>query len=98
LNGSIDAVMGALKEQLLGAKLYDKEAVAMLKTWKDSWFEEGVRMLYLLPRGTTDAILPLTLDPAPDELVRVMVGRMEFITPEREAAICKVIEKLGSED
>jgi len=60
--------------------LYAREAKAMVSTWKDSWFEEsGLRVLYVLPRGWTDRTLPLTLDPAPRELTRVMVGRAEIL-------------------
>jgi hypothetical protein len=62
--------------------LYPKEAQAMVDTWKDQWFaEEGTRVLYLLPRAWTDQVLPLTMSPRPDRVVRVMVGRAEVITP-----------------
>jgi hypothetical protein len=97
LNGSVDDVCSALKERLAKAGLYEKEAAAMIKTWRSSWFEEGLRLFHLLPRPTTDAILPLTLDPAPDALVRVMVGRMEFITPEHEELISGLLKKLGDD-
>ena len=62
--------------------LYSKEAAAMVDTWKDSWFREpGVRVLYVLPRKRTDDTLPMTLKPAPQELVRTMVGRAEVLPP-----------------
>jgi hypothetical protein len=62
--------------------LYRREALAMVKTWQDSWFEEdGTRVLYVLPRSWTDQTLPLKLDPAPRELTRVMVGRAEILMP-----------------
>jgi hypothetical protein len=35
-----------------------------------------------LPRAWTDRTLPLTLNPKPSQLVRVMVGRAEVLTPE----------------
>jgi hypothetical protein len=54
----------------------------MVETWRDSWFEEGTRVFYLIPRKTVDAILPLTVTPAPAETARAFVGRMEIITPE----------------
>ncbi|HEU0040110.1 MAG TPA: hypothetical protein VFR76_12635, partial [Verrucomicrobiae bacterium] len=70
---------------LVGAGLFQREAEAMVNTWKDSWFaDEGLRVLYLLPRAWTDATLPLEIDPQPQGLVRVMVGRAEVITPELE--------------
>jgi hypothetical protein len=77
------AKIGAQMEAALMAEgLFAPEARAMVQTWRDSWFtEEGTRVLYLLPRSWTDGILPMTLDPRPEELVRVMVGRAEVITP-----------------
>jgi hypothetical protein len=67
---------------LVNEGLYEREAAAMVKTWTDSWFEEdGVRVLYVLPRAWTDRTLPMKLKPAPRDLVRVMVGRAEVITP-----------------
>jgi len=69
-----------MAESLVRSGLYQREATAMVKTWTDSWFQEdGVRVLYVLPRAWTDRTLPLTLDPSPRELVRVMVGRTEVI-------------------
>ncbi len=68
---------------LISAGLYSDEAQAMVNTWKDTWFtDDGVRVLYLLPRPWTDEILPLALTPPPAELTRVMVGRAEVITPD----------------
>jgi hypothetical protein len=77
--------------------LFKKEARAMIETWRDSWFEPGTRVFYLLPRRSTDTILPITLAPSPSDLVRVMVGRVELITPEMEREILGYVEKLGDE-
>ena len=52
----------------------------MIETWKDSWFEEGSRLIYIVPRGFIDKVLPLTIDPAPGPIVRVFVGRFEIVT------------------
>lgn len=68
--------------------LFADEAIAMVKTWRESWLEEeGTRVLYLLPREWTDQTLPLTLKPAPKKLVRVMVGRAEILTPKIEGEL-----------
>jgi hypothetical protein len=67
---------------LVAQGLYEKEALAMIKTWRDSWFEEGLRAFYIVPRKVTDSILPLTIEPQPSEVSRVLVGRIEIITPE----------------
>jgi hypothetical protein len=66
----------------------------MIKTWRDSWFEEGLRLFYIVPRPLTDALLPLNIDPQPSELVRVLVGRIELITPEMESAVARKIALL----
>ena len=71
-----------MQAALVEQGLFADEARAMVNTWKDSWFtEEGVRVLYILPRPWTDDTLPMTLNPAPKTLTRVMVGRAEIIAP-----------------
>ncbi len=90
------ADLGAfLIKELTAAGLYEKEAKAMVKTWDSAWFgEEGTRLLYLVPRAKTDELLPLTVDPKPTELVRVLVGRHDFLTPEAEAVALKEVKRL----
>jgi hypothetical protein len=78
-----------MEAALVNAGLFPREAAAMVKTWSDLWFaEEGVRVLYVLPRAWTDAILPITVSPAPQELIRVMVGRAEIIPPNLVRDLC----------
>jgi hypothetical protein len=81
LNANFGQLRAQLERQLVGAGLYAREASAMLDTWRDSWFEEGLRVFYLVPRRSVDAILPLAVQPKPDSVARVFVGRMEVITP-----------------
>lgn len=79
--------------------LFEREAEAMVNTWRDSWFEEqGLRVLYTLPRSWTDRILPLAIEPPPRELVRVMVGRAEWITPSMEWELLKLIVRYTEAD
>jgi hypothetical protein len=87
LGQTIETLHCALEDLLTAQGLYRKEAAAMVKTWRDSWFEEGLRVFYIVPRRATDAILPITITPAPTELARVLVGRAEIITPELTAAV-----------
>ncbi|MEP7341252.1 MAG: hypothetical protein ABI977_26215, partial [Acidobacteriota bacterium] len=87
LDQTIESLHGELVKSLVAQGLYEKEATAMVKTWRGSWFEEGLRVFYIVPRKTTDAILPITITPAPAEITRVLVGRAEIITPEMEQAI-----------
>ncbi len=86
-NGSRTELAEFLVKELTAAGLYEKESRAMVKTWDAAWFgEEGTRLLYLVPRAKTDELLPITVEPKPTELVRVLVGRHDFLTPEQEAS------------
>jgi hypothetical protein len=77
-----------LVASLMQEGLYELEATAMALTWEQSYFHtEGLRVLYVVPRRLTDAVLPLEIAPAPRELVRVLVGRLECIAPEVEAEV-----------
>lgn len=79
--------------------LYRKEAEAMVNTWRKSYFEsDGVRVLFVLPQPWTDRFIPMNVHPKPTQLVRVMVGRTELLTPEREASAQAAVKNLFSED
>ena len=89
-----DAVRTALTPMLVRAGLFAKEARAMVKTWESAWFgDDGVRVLYILPNDWTARALPLKVTPTPDRLVRVMVGRHDVLTPEREREIDDLVRK-----
>jgi hypothetical protein len=104
---AMDAVLGdqeqvtakladALREALQSDGLYPREAAAMVATWNQSWFsEDGLRVLYLLPRAWTDQVLPLELSPAPKSLVRTMVGRAEMLRPSVERQLVRQIQRFG---
>src|SRR5262249_24801197 len=90
---SADELAQEVSKALVAEKLYEKEALAMVKTWRSSWFgEQGTRLFYLLPQATTDQLLPLAITPQPDQTVRVMVGRLEIMTPEEEKRITELVE------
>ncbi|HXD52212.1 MAG TPA: hypothetical protein VN689_09985, partial [Burkholderiales bacterium] len=95
LNQSQPEVERELVSLLTKEGLYEKEARAMVATWRDSWFEDGLRVFYVVPRAMTDKTLPLAIDPPPAEMVRVLVGRTEIITPEMEQLIRKQLEPLN---
>lgn len=87
LTGSLDSLCGELEGILVDQGLYRDEAHAMVETWRDSWFEEGNRLIYIVPRGFIDKTLPLTIHPAPAQIVRVFVGRLEIVTPATARAV-----------
>jgi len=87
LDSNVEALSRELEKLLVAQGLYPDEAHAMLETWNDSWFEEGTRLLYIVPRPFVDGVLPLAIKPAPANTTRVFVGRMEIVTPTTEHAI-----------
>lgn len=81
LNGDIGQLRNELTASLVESGLYQDEAAAMVETWHDSWFEEGSRVFYIVPRPQVDSILPLDVSPAPAQTERVFVGRVEVLSP-----------------
>jgi hypothetical protein len=91
LMGTIDDLGRDLEGMLVAQGLYQDEAHAMVETWRDSWFEEGSRLLSILPAAFVDAVLPLSIKPAPAQTVRVFVGRLEIVTPATEKAVQRAL-------
>ena len=87
LDRSLDVLLADLEAWLVSAGLYPDEAHAMLESWRDSWFEEGSRLIYLVPASFVEQILPLSIQPQPAQIHRVFVGRMELLTPATQKAI-----------
>jgi hypothetical protein len=92
LDGAWTALRNELEAALVAQGLFPTEAQAMIDTWRDSWFEEGTRLIYIVPSGTVDTILPFEVEPAPSQVSRVFVGRIELITAETE----RVVEKAAA--
>ena len=92
---NFSALRADLIKMLVATGLYEKEAQAMVETWRDSWFEEGARVFYVVPPKGVDEILPLTISPAPASVARAFIGRMELITPD---ALVRVQTALASGD
>ena len=87
LDSSLEAISEQIFSTLMNQGLYPDEARAMLETWKDSWFEEGSRLLYIVPTSFVEKVLPLSISPAPAETTRVFVGRLELVSPGTQQAI-----------
>jgi len=95
--GEIDlASLMALTARLLEEQgLYPLEAQAMVHTWQQSYFEtDGLRVLYPLPRAEVDWLLPLRVSPPPRESVRVLVARVDVITPAMEQAALAILARI----
>lgn len=87
LTGNVHDLGRELVGMLVAQGLYVDEAQAMVETWRDSWFEEGSRLIYLVPEKFVNGILPLSIHPAPAQIARVFVGRLELVTPATEKAV-----------
>ena len=71
----------------------------MVNTWTTSYFQtDGIRVLFVLPQSWTDAFIPMRIAPKPREVVRVMVGRLELLSPERERRAEDAVRDLASGD
>jgi hypothetical protein len=93
LDGSLSQLRYDLENALVAQGLFPKEAQAMVETWRDSWFEEGSRLIYVVPSNALDSILPLRVEPAPSQTARVFVGRIELITSQTTSAVKEAIAK-----
>jgi hypothetical protein len=86
-----------LAARLVECGLTKKEARAMVNTWRTSYFgTEGIRTLFVLPQEWTDSFIPMSITPPPKKIVRVMVGRIELLTPERERLAEAAVRDLTS--
>jgi len=84
----LDQISKEVETSLLESGLYPDEAHAMVRTWANSYFKtKGTRVLYVLPRKWTDDLLPIHIHPAPSQLVRTLVGRIELLTTQEQEAI-----------
>ena len=99
LDRFVEAIADAVAARLVESGLYAKEARAMVNTWRTSYFRtDGLRVLFVLPQSWTDDYIPLRITPQPEAIVRVMVGRVELLTAERERRAEAAILSLASPD
>jgi hypothetical protein len=82
-----------LQKLLVAHGLYEKEARAMIESWRGSWFEQGTRLFYIVSNEAVDAILPLQISPRPTQLSRVFVGRLEIVTPSTLREVRTALQK-----
>ena len=88
-----------LVSELVRSGLYLDESVAMANTWEKSYFgQEGLRVLYILNREETEALLPMRVNPQPDSLVRTLVGRVEVVSAQEENSLLLQIETAPATD
>jgi len=85
---------GQIAAALVKSGLTAEESRAMVDTWSRSYFRTmGLRILYIVPRAWTDKLLPITISPAPTDLVRTLVGRVEVLAPTDEAELLSQVRQ-----
>ena len=92
LTNDVAALASDLERALVVEGMFPREARAMIETWRDSWFEAGARLFYIVPRETVDRILPLTIDPVPAKIARAFVGRLEIFRAESLTEVARALE------
>ena len=103
VEASAEALTGSMVEALIDAGLTPDEAAAMIATWDEQWYEEeGQRVFSISSPALIDQILPLEIEPEPEELKRVFVHRAEIISPqtvsELEAAMAEGVDKADTRE
>ena len=87
-------VYDAMTEGLLKTGLTREETDSMIQTWWHSYFHKpGLRVFWIVPEKKTEEILPLKVSPAPEKMVRVIVGRSEVLRPRFEKQLLAGYEK-----
>jgi hypothetical protein len=82
---NLQILKSSLRRALVSEGLFEDEADALLNTWQLSYFQSaGLRVFFIVPREWVDYYLPLRVS-VPADLNRVMVGRIELVTPEQRA-------------
>lgn len=83
-----------IQKALVAQGLFADEARGLVNTWEKSYFNTpGPRVLFLLPQSETERILPLKISKQPSSLVRVLIGRIEFMTKQQELDYLETLNK-----
>jgi hypothetical protein len=86
-----------LTKQLIGSGLNDDEAKSLVDLWKKEHFEmPGLQALYRLPQAEYDRLLPLTITPKADELVRVGLIFQAHLEPDLAERVLEQVKLLDS--
>src|SRR5688500_8927053 len=90
-NENFAALHKYMQDAHVTAGLYDDDAKAMLDTWELSYFKSwGTRLFYIVPPAWTESVLPLKVSPKPTKVVRVMVGRLDLVTPRHRELLARI--------
>lgn len=87
----------AFRESLEEAGLFPREAASLVRIWQKSLFEtDGIRLVYLNPPSTTEALLPMSIDTPPAQKVRVLLTCIECLRDSKENVVKALVQQLAS--
>jgi hypothetical protein len=96
-DNTIHVLAELMRSALRQQGLFEDEANALLNTWQLSYFQSpGLRVFFLVPENWTNETMPLTIrsrlgeKPVEAEITRVMVGRIELVTPQQRALLARL--------
>jgi hypothetical protein len=94
-----DEAAKALTAELKGAGLNEDEAQSLTTIWADDFFRgAGVTLLYRLPQEEYDRLLPLTVKPRPEKVVRVGLVQQVSSGPELAERVARLVKQLDDDD
>jgi hypothetical protein len=89
-DGRLESLQKEMRVALMKGGLYADEADALLRTWEISYFKSrGLRLFYVCPSSEIEHLLPLHISVSCD-ITRVMIGRIEIVTPEQRSLLAKI--------
>lgn len=89
----------ALTAELKAAGLNEDEAHSPTTIWTDDFFRGGgVTLLYRLPQEEYDRLLPLTISPRPEKVVRVGLVQQVGCDPELPGRVARLVKELNDDD
>lgn len=87
----------ALAKQLVAAGLNDDEAKSLIDNWKVRMFETpGLHLFYRLPQSEYDVLMPLTITPKPESVVRVGLIFQGHLEPDFAERILELVKLLDA--
>jgi hypothetical protein len=87
-----------LLAQLKKADLYEDEANALVEIWKKDLFQaEGLTFFYRIPQEEYDRLLPLTLNPRPEKLVRIGLVHQLITDPAISKKVAQLVKGMDDD-
>jgi hypothetical protein len=98
-NGWPDQEAKVLLEQLKDTGLFEDEAQSLVDVWKQEFFQaEGLTLFYRIPQEQYEKMLPLTMKPKPEKLIRVGLVHRPYYDPALAEKVAGLVNDLNDDD